>query len=99
MDPAVTVGALLRDLVAGARAIAASADVHGARHTLRLFEALDERDRSATSPSRPDRVLSARALRVRTRLGVARNFRPAGRRLTSASFDATDRGEWFLWRE
>lgn len=44
MDPAVTIGALLRDLVAGARAIAAIADGHGAHHTLRVFEALDERD-------------------------------------------------------
>jgi hypothetical protein len=44
MDPAITVGALLRDLITGARAIAAIADAHGARHTLRVFEALDERD-------------------------------------------------------
>jgi len=44
MEPALTVGARFRDLVGGARAIAAIADRHGAYHSLRVFEALDPDD-------------------------------------------------------
>jgi len=44
MEPAVTVGAVFYDVVAGARAIAAIAERHGAHHTLRVIEALDAND-------------------------------------------------------
>jgi hypothetical protein len=44
MEPPVNVGALFDDLIGGVRAIAAIAERHGGRHTLRVFEAVDRAD-------------------------------------------------------